>query len=222
MRGQSQRVPGKNRRPLGGRPLFHHILGTLTAVPDIGTVVVNSDDPGLLDDVQAAFPGIVPQNRPVALSAPDTPMNAVLMDAVARLPDADGLILQTHATSPFLSAGTITAGIAALRAAWPGYDSLMAVTRRQIRLWDDRGRPLNHDPDRLLPTQDLAPVFEENSCLYLFTAETLRTRANRIGARPLLWATPTLDSLDIDDEDDFVLAEALCGHKRRAGPGLAE
>lgn len=214
MRGQSQRVPGKNRRPLGDRPLFHHILGGLHSVPDITRVVVNSDDPTLLADARAAFPDIDPQQRPAALSAPETSMNAVLMDAVARLPDTTRLILQTHATNPFLSAVTMTAAITALRAAWPAHDSLVAVTRRHVRLWDHQGQPLNHDPGRLLPTQDLDPVFEENSCLYLFTAETLRTRANRIGARPLMWATPPLESLDIDDDADFALAEAWHAHRQ--------
>ncbi len=221
MRGQSQRVPGKNRRSLGDRPLFHHILGCLHSVPDIAWVVVNSDDPTLLEEARAAFPGICPQRRPAALSAPETSMNAVLMDAVARLPDAVGLILQTHATNPFLSATTVMAAITALRAAWPAHDSLVAVSRRHVRLWDHRGQPLNHDPGRLLPTQDLAPVFEENSCLYLFTTETLRTHANRIGVRPLMWATPPLESLDIDDEADFALAEAWHAHRRTRSGGPA-
>jgi len=213
MRGQSQRVPGKNRRMLGERPLFHHILEALRTVPEIARVVVNSDDPALLDEAVTAFPGIVTQHRPDHLVAPETPMNAVLLDAVARLgpaaSGADALILQTHATNPFLSAATISAAVAALRAAWPDHDSLMSVTQRHVRLWDRNGQPLNHDPSRLLPTQDLAPVFEENSCLYLVPVSVLRARGNRIGARPLMWTTPPLESVDIDEEADFTLAEAL-------------
>ncbi|KAA5604307.1 acylneuraminate cytidylyltransferase family protein [Roseospira marina] len=218
VRGTSERVPGKNRRPLAGRPLFHHILATLRRVPAIGTVVVNSDDPALLDAAKAAFPGIVTLRRPPALSAPETSMNAVLRDTVDRLAQdgADGgLLLQTHATNPFLTAGTITAALAAFRDAAPAYDSLFTVTRRQVRLWDGGGQPINHDPARLLPTQDLPPVFEENSCLYLFTAASLRAHGTRIGARPLLFETPALESLDIDDPADFALAEALAAHPAR-------
>jgi len=219
MRGASQRVPGKNRRPLGGRPLFHHILDTLRIVPDVDRVVVNSDDPALLDEAQAAFPGILVQRRPAVLSAPDTPMNAVLVDAVTRLEWSAALILQTHATNPFLSAETIAAALEAFRAASPPHDSLMTVTRRQVRLWDAAGRPVNHDPGRLLPTQDLAPLFEENSCLYLVPGETLCARRNRIGVRPLLWPTPPLESLDIDNEADFALAEAwYARHQDRLTP----
>ncbi|MQX34992.1 cytidylyltransferase domain-containing protein [Roseospira navarrensis] len=212
LRGTSERVPGKNRRPLAGRPLFHHILATLRRAPEVATLVVNSDDPALLAEAAAACPGIVTQLRPAALSAPETSMNAVLRDAVDRLESDAGLILQTHATNPFLTAGTIAAAIAALRAAWPERDSLFAVTRRQVRFWDAEGRALNHDPARLVPTQALDPVFEENSCLYLFTAAGLRAQGARIGARPLPFETPPLESLDIDVEADFILAEALAAH----------
>jgi len=215
MRGTSVRVPGKNRRDLAGRPLYHHILATLLSVPGIATVVVNSDDPALLDETAAAFPTIDIMARPPALSAPETSMNAVLRDAVDRLSDDSGLMLQTHATNPFLTAATIGDAIAAFRRAWPARDSLFSVTRRQVRLWDAAGRPLNHDPARLLPTQDLDPVFEENSCLFLFTAEGLRTHGTRIGAHPLLFETPALESLDIDEPADFTLAEALAAHRAR-------
>jgi len=222
MRGTSVRVPGKNRRLLAERPLYHHILETLLRVPGIATVVVNSDDPALLDEAAAAFPAIEIMLRPQALSPPETSMNAVLRDIVDRLPDDSGLMLQTHATNPFLTAATIGDAIAAFRHVWPTRDSLFSVTRRQVRLWDADGRPLNHDPARLLPTQDLDPVFEENSCLFLFTAESLRTHGTRIGAHPLLFETPALESLDIDETADFTLAEALAAHPDRpCAPAVA-
>lgn len=210
LRGRSQRVPGKNRRPLAGRPLYHHILTTLHGVAEIGSIVVNSDDPDLLEEAAAAFPGIIPLRRPDRLAAPEASMNAVLCDTLDRLsPDANTVLLQTHATNPFLSVETISAAIAAFRSAGHVCDSLFSVTRRHVRLWDSTGRAINHDPARLLPTQDLPAVFEENSCLYLFTAASLRRLGTRIGARPRLFETPPLDSLDIDEESDFTVAEAL-------------
>jgi len=92
-------------------------------------------------------------------------------------------------------------------------DSLFSVTALHTRLYDAGGRPMNHDPAVLLRTQDLPPVYEENSCLYLFDAATLRARGNRIGARPLLYPIPKIEAWDIDEEADFVIAEAL--HARR-------
>jgi CMP-N-acetylneuraminic acid synthetase len=94
-------------------------------------------------------------------------------------------------------------------------DSLFSVTPRRVRIWDRDTRPLNHDPAQLLQTQDLAPFFEENSCLYLFSAAGLQSRRNRIGARPLMFAMDPLEAVDIDEESDFLLAEAL--YRLRSG-----
>ncbi len=92
---------------------------------------------------------------------------------------------------------------------YPRHDSLFGVTRWQTRLWDAAGQPINHDPQRLLRTQDLPPVYEENSCLYLFDREGLLARGNRLGRNPLLFEIPRLEAVDIDEEDDFRLAECL-------------
>ena len=68
---------------------------------------------------------------------------------------------------------------------------------------------MNHDPEVLLPTQALAPVFEENSCLYVFTKESFGKKQRRIGLKPLMFPTPLIESTDIDDEFTFRLAELL-------------
>ncbi len=210
MLGQSRRVPGKNRRPLGGRPLFHHILSILEGTPEVGDIIVTSDSRALLAEAAAASDRVRTHRRAPEVCDPDTSMNRVLLDAVEALAmPMDAMLLQTHATSPLLRPETLSAAVAALAAARPDRDSLFSVTRRQVRLWDGAARPLNHDPERLLPTQDLAPVFEENSAFYLFTAGGLRRHGRRIGVRPMLWETPPLESIDIDTTDDFALAEAV-------------
>ena len=54
MRHHSQRVPGKNYRPLAGKPLFHHILETLLAVPEIDEIVVDTDSDPVMDGLRQA------------------------------------------------------------------------------------------------------------------------------------------------------------------------
>jgi len=68
---------------------------------------------------------------------------------------------------------------------------------------------LNHDPSVLLRTQDLEPVYLENSCFYVFTPETLRALGNRVGQSPLMIEVPALEAHDIDEESDLVLAEIM-------------
>ena len=94
-------------------------------------------------------------------------------------------------------------------------DSLFSVTRRQVRIWDADAHPLNHDPEKLIQTQDLSPFFEENSCLYLFSADILKERHNRIGAKPLMYAMDPIEAVDIDEEADFYLAEVLFQQRQK-------
>jgi CMP-N-acetylneuraminic acid synthetase len=90
-----------------------------------------------------------------------------------------------------------------------GCDSAFGVTRLQARLWTADAKPVNHDPAVLLRTQDLDPIYLENSCFYIFTPETLRERGNRIGSHPLLVETPPQEAIDIDEESDWDLAAAV-------------
>lgn len=207
MRHTSERVPGKNYRPLGGRPLFHHIVATLRSCPEIDEVVIDTDSEQIRADATVSFPGVRVLERPEHLRAGTVPMNEVLLHDTA-LVDAD-LYLQTHSTNPLLRAATISKAIQHFLAERAGHDSLFGVTRLQTRLWRADGTPLNHDPAVLLRTQDLEPVFEENSCIYLFSRELLAGRGTRIGARPLLYEIPRDEAWDIDEEVDFEVASAL-------------
>jgi len=123
------------------------------------------------------------------------------------------LFLQTHSTNPLLRAETISRAVTTLLANYPAYDSLFSVTRLQTRLWDGLARPLNHNPAILLRTQDLPPVYEENSCIYLFSRQTLESRRNRIGERPYLFEIDATEAMDIDEEHDFLIANLLLEHR---------
>lgn len=207
MRHHSQRVVGKNYRLLAGKPLYAYIIQTLLACPEISQVVVDTDSPVIMEGLALQFPSVRVLERPEALRANDTSMNEILAYDTAQIP-AD-FYLQTHSTNPLLSAPTIRRALQAFLAGYPVYDSLFSVTRLQTRLWDQLARPINHNPAILLQTQDLPPVFEENSNLYLFTRQTLISRRNRLGERPMMFEVDAAEALDIDDELDFKLVELM-------------
>jgi CMP-N-acetylneuraminic acid synthetase len=121
--------------------------------------------------------------------------------------------LQTHSTNPLLRPETVSKAIQTFLADYPAHDSLFSVTRLQTRLYDQHGQALNHDPNILLQTQDLPPVYEENSCLYLFTRENLSRRRNRLGERPLMFEIEAEEAWDIDDELDFAITDFLMQHR---------
>lgn len=211
MRHHSQRVPGKNYRPLAGKPLFHHIIETLLAVPQIQTVMVDTDSEPVMDGLRANFPQVKIINRPESLRADDVPMNDILLHDTAQI-EAD-YYLQTHSTNPLLKSKTISRGIQTFLADYPKYDSLFSVTRLQTRLYDKDGRAINHNPRELIQTQDLPPVYEENSCLYLFTRENLIKNHHRIGDKPFLFEIDADEAWDIDEELDFSICDFLMSRK---------
>lgn len=207
MRHHSERVPAKNYRPLGGRPLYHHIVQTLAACPRVAETVIDTDSEQIRTDVEQTFPMVRVVDRPPNLRGDMVSMNDVLLNDVRRI-DAD-YYLQTHSTNPFLRTESITRAIDEFLASRALHDSLFSVTRLQARLWRSDATPINHDPGQLIRTQDLAPVLLENSCLYLFSRDSLERRGSRIGDRPLLFELPRDEAWDIDDETDFRIAEAL-------------
>lgn len=218
MRHHSQRVPGKNYRPLGGKPLYQHILLTLKACPEITQIVVDTDSPEIMKGVRKQFPDILLLERPQGLRADTVAMNEILLYDTHQI-KAD-LFLQTHSTNPLLKAETVSRAIQTLQDNYPEYDSLFGVTRVQTRLWDELTRPINHNPAILLQTQDLPPVYMENSCLYLFSRETLERRCNRLGDRPLMFEIDHDEAWDIDEELDFLICDLLMKQKAQLPPSL--
>ncbi len=207
MRHHSQRVPGKNYRQLAGKPLFHHIILNLLACPEIQEVVVDTDSEPIMDGLRQDFPSVRVIERPQGLRADAIPMNEILAYDTSQV-DAD-FYLQTHSTNPLLRSETLSKAMQTFLKSYPAYDSMFAVTRRQVRLWDQLGRAINHNPAILLQTQDLPPVYEENSCIYIFTRQNLLTRRNRLGERPMMFEIDAAEAWDIDNELDFKIVDLL-------------
>lgn len=213
MRHHSQRVSGKNYRSLAGKPLFYHIIETLLTIPEIGQIVVNTDSEPVMDDLRQHFPQVKVIDRPQYLRADDVSMNDVLIYDSDQV-QAD-FYLQTHSTNPLLKHETVSRAIKSFLAGYPNHDSLFSVTRLQTRLYDQHGRAINHDPAVLIQTQDLPPIFEENSCLYIFTRENLIKRHHRIGERPMMFEIDAEEAWDIDEELDFEICDFLLSRLKR-------
>lgn len=207
MRHSSERVPGKNYRNFAGHPLYHYIISSLLSCPEIKKVVVDTDSPIIKEGLAKNFPDVLVLDRPEHLRAGTTPMNDVLLHDVMQI-EAD-YFLQTHSTNPLLRAETISSAVQFFIENYPMFDSLFSVTRVQTRLWDGLARPINHNSAILLRTQDLPPVYEENSCIYIFSRQILENKHNRIGERPFMFRINRDESLDIDEEIDFKMGELI-------------
>ncbi|HIE83564.1 MAG TPA: acylneuraminate cytidylyltransferase family protein [Dehalococcoidia bacterium] len=209
MKANSERVKGKNFKRICGKPLFSWVLDSLLNLEEIERVIINTDarevlaENGLVEESRVQI-----RDRKPELCGDAVSMNLVLADDVENVP-AD-LYLMTHTTNPLLSSATIRNAIDLFIAKQAsGADSLFSVNRFQTRFYREDGSPINHDPTNLIPTQNLEPWLEENSCLYLFTEHSLKATGPRIGVRPVMFETPKLESVDIDEPEDWLLAEAL-------------
>jgi CMP-N-acetylneuraminic acid synthetase len=201
IRLNSQRVEGKNLRELGGRPLMTYLLQTLTQVENIDEVYLYCSNP----DVQQYLPeGVKFLQRDQSLDS-NTTLGEEIYDAFTSAVDADIYIL-AHATSPFIRSATIADAVARVESG--EYDSAFSAERVQTFAWWD-GKPLNYSLDRVPRTQDLEPVYVETSAFFVFEREVWRGKRRRIGERPYMAVTDRIESMDIDNPDDFLLAEAI-------------
>ena len=207
MKANSERVKGKNFRNFHGKPLFQWILDALLQIQSLESVVINTDarsilaDNGLTDSRKVMI-----RDRKPEICGDLVSMNLILADDIANVP-AD-IYIMTHTTNPLLSAGTIAKALAVFIAAKKREeaDSLFTVNRIQTRFYRADGSPVNHDPANLVRTQDLEPWYEENSNLYVFTRDSFAATQARIGRKPILFETPKLESIDIDNQEDWDMA----------------
>ena len=206
MRHSSERIPGKNYRPFGDdRPLFYHMLDTLLGCERISQVVINTDSPNIAELCAKDYPSVRIVQRPEQLLGGGVPMNDILRHDVALV--GGDFFLQTHSTNPLIKLNTLQRAVDCFFDSYPIYDSLFTVTQLQTRLYDQLARPINHNPNILLRTQDLPPIYEENSCIYVFEAKTILDTGMRIGRRPWMFPIDPIEARDIDIEYDFMLGE---------------
>ena len=203
----SERLRGKNFRGFCGKPLYHHVLQTLENTYAVDEVVVDTDSPVVKTEAPQLFLKVKIIDRPEELRGDHVSTNKIFKYDLS-VTESD-IYLQTHVTNPLLKAKTIAEGLKMFSKNEEKCDSLFSVNRLQSRFYSSCAEPINHDPDNLVRTQDLSPIYEENSLLYVFTKRSFSKFQRRIGEKPIMFETPKVESIDIDDEFSFHLAEML-------------
>lgn len=210
MKAHSARVSGKNFRSFAGKPLFRWILDTLLLVDDIELIVINTDARGILaEHGLVETDRILIRDRKPEICGDFVSMNLVLADDIAAIDSQT--YLMTHTTNPLVSPNTIREAMVAYQEglASQSYDSLFTVNQFQTRFYRQDGSPVNHDPKNLVRTQDLELWYEENSNLYIFNRESFQRTDARIGSAPKMFVVPRIESIDIDDQEGWDIAERL-------------
>jgi CMP-N-acetylneuraminic acid synthetase len=208
LKGHSSRVPGKNLRDFHGRPLFHVILETLLEANTVDAVYIDTDDDEIAESA-LSLAGVTVMPREKHLEGDDVSVNLLIKSFLERVPEAYNVI-QTHATNPLLKGSTIDAAVDQYLVD-DIHDSLLAVTRFQARFYDGEMTAINHNPEELIPTQDLEPLYLENSNFYVFSRRSFESQGRRIGEHPGMFEMDPMEAIDIDEEQDFEMAKALAG-----------
>lgn len=205
MKLNNRRLPQKNTKAFtNGKPLCWYILSTLKKVKGIEDVYVYCSNP----DIQEYIPeGVKYLKRSETLDQDTTKMNEVLQCFAADVP-ADVYVM-THTTAPFISEKSIEAGLNAVMSG--EYDSSFAAKKLQDFLWKD-GVPFNYQLDAIPRTQDLPALYEETSGFYIYRKEVMTEMGRRIGDKPYIVEVGEIESVDIDEAEDFAIADAIFNH----------
>lgn len=197
----SQRVKNKNILPLGGHPLCWHIFNALLSVEGIDKVYCYCSD--------EAVKQYIPEDVIFLKRDPVLDGNLVkgfdIYERFIQDVDADVYAL-CHATSPFIRSETIEKGIRAVKS--EGYDSAFSAQRIQTFAWY-QGSPLNYDINDVPRTQDIEPVYVETSAFFIFKKEVFTEHHRRIGFHPMLCETDGIETIDIDEPEDYEFAKIV-------------
>lgn len=209
VRLNSKRVPFKSIREIGGKPLINYAISTLNQVEQISDILLYCSQEEIKRYIDSGL-SYTFIKRPTELDSDSTTFNDVLESVIDRI-DTDYIVFFI-CTSPFIKAQTITDMIEHI--AKHDFDSAFAAFSSQSFCWF-KGQPLNYDPARVPRTQDLEPVVEETSGLYIFSKELFQKHRRRIGFKPYIKIVDVFEGWDIDTIDDLVMAELIAARESK-------
>lgn len=197
----NERLPGKNTKLLGDKPLLQYQLDALLEIENIASVNVYCSDEKICEYLPA---GVCFVKRPQNLDLPTSNFTQIF-ESFMQERDAD-VYVYAHATAPFIEISTIKDCIEVVISG--KYDSAFCATKIQDFLWQN-GEPLNFDASNIPRSQDLQPIYRETSGVYVFKKEVFEKYKRRIGVNPYIKEVTFRESIDINEKNDFLLAENL-------------
>lgn len=212
-RGGSKGLPGKNIRPLEGKPLIAWSIEQALAVPAIEKTIVSTDCPSIAA-IAREWGAEVPFLRPQELAEDTTPTEPVLLHALAWYEAADyrpDAVILLQPTSPLRKPGSLARAIAQFEHA--GADSLLSVCESHHFFWSNPAAPRAHYDFTNRPRrQDIAESdrrYRENGSIYITKTQQLRDHRNRLGGTISMYVMSEAESWEIDSAVDFTIVANL-------------
>lgn len=219
-RGGSKGVPGKNLRPLAGKPLLHYTAQAALAAGSLDRVILTTDEPAIAA-LGRSLGLDVPFLRPTDISGDAAPVSQAVfhvLDHLAAQGQVPDIVCLLQPTAPLRLAEDIDAALAPV--ADGRADSCITVCAceschpyYQYRIEDGVPRPFCPEARNFTRRQDFPPAYQRNGAVYACRTEVFRAAGTFYGQRLHAHVMPWERSVNIDSEDDLLLAEFLM--KRR-------
>lgn len=195
-------------RLFNNRPLYRTFLDKLQNIYAIDEIIVDTDLVELEKDITELYSKVKFVKRDSSLLDSDTDINEIIKFDIDQTSNED-IFIQTHVNKPLLKKETIAKALKKFVELEDKYDSLFSVNTYRSRFYNHKYKPINHRPEKLVRTNTLDPVYEENSCFYIFTQESFTQAQHRIGNHPYLYDISSIEALELDDDLSYKLAEIL-------------
>lgn len=211
-RGGSKRVPDKNIRQFGNdssNNLLKHKIECLKQVDGLDAIYVNSESKKILTLAEGY--GAVPIERDSKYATDDISINEVYKNLAESVEHEH--IYFAHITSPLVSLHNMQMSLNMYEdyVFNNDYDSLATCTKVHKFMWSDKNTPINYDPKQMPRSQDLPDYYVLNFAINILPRELMIQKKNIIGDKFMPYWLDELESFDIDNEQEFKMAEYLYG-----------
>ena len=208
VRAGSQRVKDKNIKPFANSNLLTLKLQTLKNVANIDRIIVNSDSDDMLD---IALKNRVSTHKREDYYASSECNNSEYFQHIAEVTDAD-YIMYAPVTAPLVSKETYFACIDKFMNS--DINNLVTVSDVKHHMWLD-GKPLNYNPKNAPNSQDLPDVVSINYGICIISRDDMIENRNIVTENPYFYKLDEIESIDIDTEFDFMVAEHVYNKLRK-------
>ncbi|MFV0364652.1 MAG: cytidylyltransferase domain-containing protein [Suipraeoptans sp.] len=200
----NERLPHKNTKLLNGVPLIEYCQRALLGCDEIDERYVYCSDESITEYL---LKGVEFLKRDVILDLPTSNFTQIF-ESFSKIVEAD-IYIYAHATAPFVTSNTIRKGIEVVKSG--EYDSAFCAVKIQDFLWEN-GKPLNFNGENIPRSQDIEPIYRETSGIYAFKQSVFRNLRRRIGDKPYIKELDFKESIDINNPEDFKLAEIIINY----------
>lgn len=204
-KGNSTRVPSKNLRVLGDKPLFGHAIENALNSDLVDLVVIDSDSDEILELGEDM--GAVALKRSSELATNATTGDDLMYWQASNYAESD-IVLQVIPTSPFIAPRSIDNSIQLLQTN-EDINSVFGVHNESLYQWVD-GRPLYYRNGKILNSFDMDPIVYETTGLYVNRTQYVLDYKRRLDVdKYMMYELSKLESIDINTEEDFEFAKII-------------